>query len=78
MCPLIGDGCWRLFHKPLFDEVLRIRITLMRIRILPFILMRIPILLITDANPDPTFHFDADPDPAPSFQKKLNLEKVLE
>jgi hypothetical protein len=38
--------------------------------------MRIRIQLITDADPDPTFHCDADPDL--SFQiKAQNLEKVL-
>jgi hypothetical protein len=31
-----------------------------------------------DADPDPTFHFDAAPDPDPIFQiKAQNLEKVL-
>ncbi len=67
------------------QPVLRIRITLMRIRIW--------VLLGTfdaDADPDPTFHFDAeadpeptfhfhaDADPDPSFQiTAQNLERVL-
>jgi len=61
-----------------WDPVLRIRITLMmRIRILPFTLMWIRILLWhfeADPDPGPTFHFDANPDP--SFKiKAQNLER---
>jgi hypothetical protein len=52
------------------DAVLRIRITLMRVRIW------IP-LVTFDSYPDPAFHFDTVPDPDPIFQiKVLNLKKV--
>jgi hypothetical protein len=63
--------------------VLRIRITLMRIRIWILLchfdadLAPDPTFHFeVDLDPDPTFHFDSDPDP--SFQiKAQNLEKVL-
>ncbi len=38
--------------------------------------MRIRILLVTDADPDPTFCLDADPDPSVQI-KVQNLENVL-
>ncbi len=55
--------------------VLRIRITLKRMRILLFTLMRIRILPFTvirmriqlSSFPDPTFQFDTNPDPDPTF-----------
>jgi hypothetical protein len=46
-----------------FLALLRIRITLMRIRILLFTLV-----------PDPAFHFDADPDPDPTFQSDADSD----
>jgi hypothetical protein len=46
-----------------FLAVLRIRITLMWIRILLFTL-----------GPYPAFHFDADPDPVPTFQSDADSE----
>jgi hypothetical protein len=61
--------------------VLRIRITLMWIRILACHLDPDPdpaCHFDADPDSDPIFPFDADPDPAPSFQiKAQNLEKVL-
>ncbi len=65
----------------LVTPVLQIRITLMmRIRILPFTLMWIRILLWhfeADPDPGPNFHFEADPDP--SFKiKAQNLERSVQ
>jgi hypothetical protein len=66
-------------HKSLIlctvPRMMRIRITLMRIRIL-FVTERIRILLVTLLRIRTTFHFDADP--VPSLQLKVqNLAKVL-
>jgi hypothetical protein len=70
--------------------VLQIRITLMRIRMLPFNLIRIRILPLTfplnldpllpplhsDTDPDLTpFHFDPDPEPD-SFPKIMRIYRI--